>query len=152
MAWSRITQWRGIVASTLDQPPHEGVLDAEVHGPADSPSVDLAAGWLADRFGVNIVRQSTGQDAVPVDDEGRECIAITRVVLFRSRSKITVEVRDAETLSVSVDGSHHGLVALGRRSRADCLAEELRHLDPDLAYARALRGLNRVRYVDAITD
>ncbi|MEZ2121264.1 MULTISPECIES: glucose-6-phosphate dehydrogenase assembly protein OpcA [unclassified Corynebacterium] len=152
MAWSRITQWRGIVASTLDQPPHEGILDAEIHGPADSPSVDLAAGWLADRFGINIVRHSTGQDAIPVDADGRECIAITRVVLFRSRSTITVEVRDAETLEVTVDGEPYGLVALGRRSQADCLAEELRHLDPDLAYARALRGLNRVHYVDAFTD
>ncbi|PRQ11917.1 oxppcycle protein OpcA [Corynebacterium sp. 13CS0277] len=148
MAWARITPWRGIVASTMDQQPHEEVLDARVFGPAGSPSVDLAAGWLADRLGVNIVRESTGQQAVPRDAEGRPCIPLTKVELIRKHSLITIEVADAHTLSVHVPGRAPALVALSRRSQADCLAEELRHLDPDLAYGRALRGLSRVRYVD----
>ncbi|APT84808.1 glucose-6-phosphate dehydrogenase assembly protein OpcA [Corynebacterium aquilae] len=148
MAWARITPWRGIVASTMDQPPHEEVLDARVFGPAGSPSVDLAAGWLADRLGVNIVRESTGQDPIPLDAEGKGCIPLTKVELIRKNSIITIEVTDATTMTVNVPGKAPALVALTRRSQADCLAEELRHLDPDLAYGRALRGLNRVRYVD----
>ena len=151
MSWSRITPWRGVVAATMDQPPHEEIIDGRVFGPADSPSVDLAAGWLADRLGVNIVRESTGQPAIPVDDEGNPCIAITKVEIMRTSSTITIEVADATTLSVQMPGRPPALVALSRRSQSDCLAEELRHLDPDRAYGRALRGLSRVRYVDTFS-
>lgn len=150
MAWARITPWRGIVAASLNQPPFKAIIDAAVYGPADSPSADLAAGWLADRLGVNIIRESTPQDTIPTDDEGNECFPVSRVELIRDdASKITIEVGDCQTLSVNVPGHQEALVALGPRSTADCLAEELRHLDPDKAYARALRGLSRVRYVDA---
>ncbi|NLF90582.1 MAG: oxppcycle protein OpcA, partial [Corynebacterium marinum] len=43
-------------------------------------------------------------------------------------------------------GSPDSLVAMNARSDADCISEELRHLDPDLAYANALRGLTRVQH------
>lgn len=152
ISWSRITQWRGVVASTLDQPPHEAVEDARIYGPAGSPSVDLAAGWLADRLGVNIVRFSTEDPAIPLDAKGRPCVPVTKVELLRQNSTITLQVVDAHTYSVSMDGRAPALVALSRRSLADCLAEELRHLAPDQAYSRALRGLNRVRYVDTFTE
>ncbi|MDO5077470.1 glucose-6-phosphate dehydrogenase assembly protein OpcA [Corynebacterium sp.] len=150
MAWARITPWRGIVAASLNQPPYKKIIDAVVHGPADSPSADLAAGWLADRLDVNIVRESTPQDMIPRDESGNECLPVLRVDLIRDdNSTITITVRDSQTLAVQVPGHTEALVALGPRSTADCLAEELRHLDPDRAYARALRGLSRVRYVDA---
>lgn len=149
MAWSRITSWRGLVASTLDQPPHSEIVDARVFGPASSPSVDLAAGWLADRLGVNIVRESTGQQGIPADAAGDPCMPLSKVELYREEDTITLEVKDAHTIAVIMPDREPALVALGRRSQADCLAEELRHLDPDTAYARALKGLSRVRYVDA---
>ena len=47
LSWTRITRWRGLLASTLDQPPHDKVTAATVAGAADSPSADLLAGWLA---------------------------------------------------------------------------------------------------------
>lgn len=151
LTWARITPWRGIVAATLDQPPYKEIIDAVVYGPADSPSVDLAAGWLADRLGVNIVRESTNDPKIPIDTCGLECMPISRVDLIREDSTITIEVKDAKTLAVNIPGQNEALVALGKRNLADCLAEELRHLDPDKAYAQALRGLARVRYVDTFS-
>ena len=47
LAWTRITRWRGLLASAMDQPPHDKVLSATVAGAADTPSADLLAGWLA---------------------------------------------------------------------------------------------------------
>lgn len=47
LSWTRITRWRGLLASTMDQPPHDKVTGATVAGAADSPSADLLAGWLA---------------------------------------------------------------------------------------------------------
>ncbi|MCP6280350.1 glucose-6-phosphate dehydrogenase assembly protein OpcA, partial [Klebsiella pneumoniae] len=39
-------------------------------------------------------------------------------------------------------------VTMSRRATGDCLAEELRHLDPDRAFGHALRGLVRVNRPD----
>ena len=47
LSWTRITRWRGLLASTLDQPPHDKVISATVAGATDSPSADLLAAWLA---------------------------------------------------------------------------------------------------------
>ena len=56
-----------------------------------------------------------------------------------------MEVENASTACVTITGRPSFKVALSRRTTVDCLAEELRHLDPDTAYARALRGLGRIR-------
>lgn len=55
LAWARITPWRGVVASALDQPPFEPVIEAKVYGATNCPSVDLAAGWLAARDRKSVV-------------------------------------------------------------------------------------------------
>ena len=46
LAWSRITYWRALLASSLDQPPYEKVTGAVVSGLADEPALDILAGWL----------------------------------------------------------------------------------------------------------
>lgn len=146
-AWARLTPLRGILASTLDQPPHEMVQEAKVYGHNDSPSVDLAAGWLTDRLGVTVTRVNTDDAAFSHDSAGRALVPISKVELIRPSGTVTIEtVEDAEVLRVSIPGRKPALVAISLRTEADCLAEELRHLDPDLAYARALRGLSRVEY------
>ncbi|MBT2271717.1 OpcA/G6PD domain-containing protein, partial [Rhodococcus qingshengii] len=43
-------------------------------------------------------------------------------------------------------GQPDALVSLGRRETRDCLAEELRRLDPDENYEEALAGLEKVTY------
>ncbi|WP_394285005.1 glucose-6-phosphate dehydrogenase assembly protein OpcA [Corynebacterium sp.] len=138
MMWSRITNWRGIVASALDRYPHEEVLSAEVAGPADNPSVDIAAGWLADRLGTPVER--TVQECE--DDDNM--FPIRSLTLHRPSGPIVVNIADAHTVSMTMPGHPDSKVAMSVRHDADCLAEELRHLDPDLAYAAALRGLGQV--------
>ncbi len=150
MMWSRITNWRGIVASALDRYPHEDVTSALVCGPADNPSVDIAAGWLADRLGVPVERrveekivdgdQEADGDKVSVD----EIFPIRKVVLERKSGPVIIRVQDPQTVRLSVPGSPDALVAMSVRSDADCLAEELRHLDADRAYEGALSGLGAV--------
>ncbi|MBN9643443.1 glucose-6-phosphate dehydrogenase assembly protein OpcA [Corynebacterium mendelii] len=145
MAWSRITPWRGVVASTLDQPPHDEISSAAVWGPAGNPSVCLAAGWLADRFGLPVTRHNIDGPSVPVDDDGNELPPIHKLVLERNCGAITVVVTDHQTLTVTNNATgRSSLVPLNRRSVADCLTEEMRHLAPDNAYAKALRALGRV--------
>lgn len=140
MMWSRITPWRGIVASALDRFPHEDITSAEILGPADNPSVDIAAGWLADRLGIKVIRSSFAPD----EEDPQTLFSIRSVTLHRDSGPIVVDVKDERTMSLRVPGQADSLVATNIRTDAECLAEELRHLDPDVAYERALEGLAHV--------
>ena len=140
MVWSKITGWRGIVASSLDRHPQENVQAATLTGPAHEPAIDIAAGWLADRLGVPVTRV----DCEPGDDP--RLFPIRSLRFDRASGPLTVSVVDHRTVRVELPGSPDSLVAMNARSDADCISEELRHLDPDLAYANALRGLTRVQH------
>lgn len=141
MMWSRITNWRGIVASALDRYPHEDVNSASVVGPADNPSVDIAAGWLADRLAVPVERLA---EPATEQEERHNQFPIRRVVLERDSGPLTIEIQDASTVRISMPDSPDAFMSMTPRSDADCLAEELRHLDTDAAYAGALNGLGLV--------
>ncbi|MCG7438003.1 MULTISPECIES: glucose-6-phosphate dehydrogenase assembly protein OpcA [Corynebacterium] len=154
LAWSRLTAWRGVLASALDSPPHGPITAARIEGPGEDPSVDVAAGWLADRLAVPVLRVVTDEPEVPVDADGVAKPPVTKVTLSRpgedgTPTDVIVEVENATTACVTIMGSPPFKVALSRRTTVDCLAEELRHLDPDTAYARALRGLGRIRRLTA---
>ena len=139
MTWSRITLWRGIVASALDRDPGTPIDAVSITGPADNPGVDLAAGWLASCLGVPVERlAATGRCAITRN------VPITELVIFRSDGEITVGVVDERTVRVSSPGLPDAYVAMTARTDSECLAEELRHLDPDTAYARALGALDLV--------
>jgi len=138
MAWGEITQWRGIVASSLDRLPHEPVKRVEISGPSDSLAVDLAAAWMLDRLAVPVKRV--------VSDAPGEKFTIHSVRFFRETSDIIIEAAEEGSVRVNVPGSPESMVALNTRSRAEILSEELRHLDADEAYAHTLRGLAQVDY------
>ncbi|AWB84052.1 glucose-6-phosphate dehydrogenase assembly protein OpcA [Corynebacterium liangguodongii] len=140
MMWSRITPWRGIVASASDRHQGEDITAVTISGPVDNPSVDIAAGWLASSLGVDVTRCPA-----PPTSEIIENVPITELRLCYERGDIVVSVIDEHTVRVSVPGSPDSYVAMTARTDAECLAEELRHLDPDTAYSRALQGLSHVK-------
>ena len=144
MAWGEITQWRGIVASSLDRLPHEAVQRVEVSGPSNSLAVDLAAAWLHDRLGVPVKRLVT--ELSGAKSSADEKFTIHSVHFFRDTSDIIIDAVEAGSVRVNVPGSPESVVALNTRSSAEILSEELRHLDADKAYAHTLRGLRQVDY------
>ncbi|WP_342319785.1 glucose-6-phosphate dehydrogenase assembly protein OpcA [Corynebacterium mayonis] len=139
MMWSRITLWRGIVASTLDRNPEQHIESISITGPVDNPSVDIAGGWLASCLDVEVTRLPAEGTSAIIHN-----VPITSLVINRADGSIAVSVVDERTVRVSSPGLPDSYVAMTARSDADCLAEELRHLDPDIPYARALGGLTRV--------
>lgn len=149
LVWSRITSWRGVLASAFDLPPHSTVTAVEISGPAEAPSVEVAAGWLVDRLGVDVQRHTTDAPAVPLDDKERPMIPVTSVTFHRADGQdLHIEIESATTAQVRNGDLPPFKVALAQPTRSECLAEELRHLGQDKAYGRALRGLSRVNHAD----
>ncbi|WP_288831618.1 glucose-6-phosphate dehydrogenase assembly protein OpcA [uncultured Corynebacterium sp.] len=136
MMWSRITLWRGIVASALDRNPGAAILSARITGPVDNPAVDIAAGWLASCLDVDVVRLPAEEPCAIIQN-----VPITELSITRSDGIIAVTVVDERSVRISSPGLPDSYVAMTARTDAECLAEELRHLDPDTVYARALAGL-----------
>jgi glucose-6-phosphate dehydrogenase assembly protein OpcA len=133
LAWTRLTNWRAQLASALDLPPYEKVTAANVVGEADSPSSELLAGWFASRLNVPVGR------AKATSGEG-----IVQVTLQRRSGAVDLVRPDAKTGTLTQPGQPDRRIALQRRSVRDCLAEELRRLDPDEIYKDALMAVPKV--------
>ncbi len=134
LAWTRLTHWRAVLAAALDQPPYEPVERVEVSGAIGSPSTELLAAWLQLALQVPV--------SVVLSDRSTGSSGIHGVRLHRPGGAIELEraVPDVARLTQPDQPVHD--VSLPRRSLRDCLAEELRRLDPDDLYGDVLsRGL-----------
>jgi hypothetical protein len=134
LSWTRITHWRGLLAAALDQPPYEPITGAVVSGAPDSPSSDLLAAWLSDRLKVPVHRVSTPRGS-----------GITAVRLERKSGPVDL-VRPGDVVAtLSQYGQPDRRISLPRRELPECLADELRRLDPDETYAASLlHGLDKL--------
>ena len=130
LAWTRLTHWREQLAAVLDQPPYEAVTGVEVRGAASSPSTALLAAWL--RLMLD----------VPVDwrylpeDEWEHGIKSVR--LKRESGDVLLERSSPAIACLTQPGQPQHDLVLARRSLRECLAEELRRLDPDVLYGRVI--------------
>jgi glucose-6-phosphate dehydrogenase assembly protein OpcA len=137
LAWSRVTLWRGLLTSALDQPPFEPVTAATVAAAPESPSGVLLAAWLTVRLRcpVTLVRSRAGSGIISVRLE---------------RASGTVDLvrpRDDETALLRQPGQPDRTLALPHRSDAECVADELRRLDADEVYTDTLvHGVGRVKH------
>lgn len=138
LSWTRLTLWRGLLASTLDQPPFETITAAVVEGASDSPSTDLLAGWLAMRLKCPVTRRKTKAGA------GMQSVSLTR------KSGVIKLSRDADsTATLATPDQPDRQLSLPRRGLRDCLAEELRRLDADEVYYEVLsKGIPLVNAAD----
>ncbi|MGI8590429.1 MAG: glucose-6-phosphate dehydrogenase assembly protein OpcA, partial [Nakamurella sp.] len=141
LAWTRLTNWRGLLAAALDQPPHEKVVEASVAGASDSASADLLAGWLALQLRCPVRR-------VKVDRVGS---GLRSVSLVRRSGNISLVRPEGVTATLSVNNQAPRELALPRRNLRDCIAEELRRLDADEVFAEVLsKGLDLVAKTAAV--
>lgn len=131
LAWSRITYWRALLASALDQPPYEEITSAVVSGLADEPALDILAGWLAARID-GPVRRETGELTVTLTGPS-QTITLSRP-------------QDGATATLTRTGRPAAQLPLARRETRECLAEDLRRLDADEIYHEALAGIAQVDY------
>jgi glucose-6-phosphate dehydrogenase assembly protein OpcA len=131
LAWARITYWRALLTSAVDQKPHEEIESALVSGLRNEPALDVLAGWLASR----------------IDGPVRRVVGDLKVELERKTETITLSrPQEGTTATLSRTGRPDALVPLARRETRECLAEDMRRLDPDEIYFAALEGIDQVQY------
>jgi glucose-6-phosphate dehydrogenase assembly protein OpcA len=125
LAWTRITQWRTLLAAALDQsyaPVSSGVVSCE----PGSPSAELLAVWLSWRLDVPVIQE---------DSDGP---GITGVRLDCSDGPIEISRPDGRVARLMRPGQPERQVSLMRRETAEIIAEELRRLDPDIVYGEVI--------------
>jgi glucose-6-phosphate dehydrogenase assembly protein OpcA len=133
LAWSRLTPWRALLAAALDLPPYEDVDTVTVTGAADNPSTDLLAGWLRSRLEVPVRRRTSPPGG-----------GIHAAVLERRSGPVELVRPDGKVGTLRQPGQPDRHVPLRRRPVRECLAEELRRLDPDEIYYAALQAMTEV--------
>ena len=80
MSWTRLTVWRAMIASMLDQPPHLPVSNVRVTGQKDYLPLDLLAAWLRLRLNVPVMIE-----------EDSNATAVTGVYLTRGDGVLSLE-------------------------------------------------------------
>jgi glucose-6-phosphate dehydrogenase assembly protein OpcA len=131
LSWSRVTYWRALLTSTLDQPPFEPVSSAVVSGLEGEPALDIMAGWLANR----------------IDGPVRREVGLLKVELVRATETVTLSRPQTGAIAtLSRTAKPDALVPLARRETRECLAEDLRRLDADEIFLEALKGIEKVAY------
>lgn len=130
LAWTRLTHWREQLAAVLDQPPYEPVTAVEVVGAGSSPSTGLLAAWLGLKLEVPVRWTYAPQE--------EWSHGIRSVKLSRESGEIVLERVNEREATLTQPGQPTHDIVLPRRSLRECLAEELRRLDPDLLYGRVI--------------
>jgi len=130
LAWTRLTHWREQLAAVLDQPPYDPVTDVEVVGAGSSPSTGLLAAWLRLKLDVDVTWRYARSD---VWDHG-----IKSVRLVRASGDVVLERSNDIDATLTQPGQPSHDIVLPRRTLRECLAEELRRLDPDVLYGRVI--------------
>ena len=132
LAWSRVTAWRALLATALDQAPYEEVDSVLVSGLKDEPALDIMAGWLASR----------------IDGPVQRAVGDLKVELRRKSETVTLSrPQTGVTATLTRTGRPEALIPLARREAKECLAEDLRRLDADDIYFQALEGIKKVQYM-----
>ncbi|HEY2176156.1 MAG TPA: glucose-6-phosphate dehydrogenase assembly protein OpcA [Mycobacteriales bacterium] len=127
LGWTRITPWRGQLASAVDSCNHR-LTGASVLGEPTDPSSALLAGWLGSRIGT----------AVPLTADGGPGVTEVAIDLADGEQMTMHRGQDGRGLLRREREAEGSVVSLADRGIGELLAEELHRLDADEIYADAL--------------
>lgn len=129
LGWTRITQWRALLAATLDVGSDLGITGARVAGALDNSAPILLAAWLRSELGVPVELELQGKS-----DLGN----IIRAEILTDAGPIVLERTEPGFARLAQPGQPDHIISLPLRGLGDCLAEELRRLDPDVVFGRVV--------------
>ena len=125
LTWARLTPWRSVLASALDQNPTL-ITSVQIEAESANPSSLLLQAWLRDCLKVEV---SLTQNEGP---------GITAVRMLTDLGDISINRADGVHAVLSRPGAPDSPIALRRRDYAALVSEELRRLDPDEVYGRTI--------------
>ncbi|BDY32759.1 glucose-6-phosphate dehydrogenase assembly protein OpcA [Mycolicibacterium mageritense] len=127
LAWTRLTNWRIQLAAALDHVDASPVTAVTVEGASDSASTLLLAAWLklTLKAPVTVVAERAGT-------------GIRSVRLRRDTGDVVLSRPDRSVAELTQPGQPTQRISLPRRTLKDCLAEELRRLDPDEVFGETV--------------
>jgi glucose-6-phosphate dehydrogenase assembly protein OpcA len=128
LSWTRLTPWRALLAAALDQYPSR-IKSVVIESERRNPSADLLASWLRSRLKVDVTQGIS-------DGPG-----LTAVRMTTAAGDIAITRPDGLLASYAVPGQPERLVALKRRDFTDLISEELRRMEADVVFERALKTL-----------
>jgi glucose-6-phosphate dehydrogenase assembly protein OpcA len=135
-AWTRLTLWRAQFAALLDQAPHTPIDSVDIIGDQHNPSVQLLASWFSQKL------------KCPVNLEHREETAGVRAIYSvqfnRESSNIEILRNQTNIAVLTQSGQPPKELSLPVRSLRDCLAEDMRRLDPDLAFGKVIQNFTPI--------
>jgi hypothetical protein len=129
LGWTRITQWRALLAATLDSGAELTILGARVGGALDNSAPILLAAWLRTELGVPVELELKGKS---------ELGNILFAEILTSAGSIILERTETGFARLAQPGQPDHVISLPLRGLGDCLTEELRRLDPDVVFGRVL--------------
>ena len=125
LTWARLTPWRSVLASALDQDPTL-ITSVQIEAESANPSSLLLQAWLRDCLKVEVsLTESEGP-------------GITAVRMRTDLGDISINRADGVHAVLSRPGAPDSPIALRRRDYAALVSEELRRLDPDEVYGRTI--------------
>jgi hypothetical protein len=125
LTWARLTPWRSVLASALDQDPTP-ITSVQIEAEPNNPSALLLQAWLSDCLKV---------DVSLADSDGP---GITAVRMLTNLGDISISRGDGVHAVLARPGAPDSPIALRRRDYAALVSEELRRLDPDEVYGRTI--------------
>ncbi len=130
LAWTRLTRWRALLASALEQVSDQRVTMARIHGDVNSPSILLLGAWL---------RRTLGCEFEATYDA--EATGLVSIYLETASGQIGLCRADGLNATLTQPGQPDHIIAIPSRSLGECLAEELRRMDDDPVYGEALHEI-----------
>jgi glucose-6-phosphate dehydrogenase assembly protein OpcA len=128
LSWTRLTPWRALLAAALDQYPAK-IKSVFIEAENGNPSADLLAAWLRSRLKVDVTRKISNGPG------------LTAVRMATAAGDIAITRPDGLLAYYAVPGQPERLVALKRRDYTELISEELRRMDADDVYERAVKSL-----------
>lgn len=131
LTWTRLTPWRALLASALDN--HQmPVLSGKVTAAPNNAGGLLLAAWLRSRLGVHVDFEEDGGPGV------------TGVILTTADGDITLRRPDGKMATFTAPRTPPRSVALRRRELSALLGEELRRLDTDKVFLESMACLRAI--------
>jgi glucose-6-phosphate dehydrogenase assembly protein OpcA len=145
LAWSRLTPWRESVARIFDEPSRSGMIyeldDVQIlYRNSEKPaSVYYLAGWFMHVLGTGVKLK------IAAAGEGPEFAAIARVALVGPRIEASIELMDASTVEVRVNGEREQVTVYPPMTEYEALRQELAVVGRDPVFEHVLGLANLMK-------